>query len=55
MDVDHRRLNVRMAHERLHVRKREHLDGDRPERVPQVVKTKPRKTRALERVVEAAT
>ncbi len=60
VEVDHRRLDVSVAHVGLHVRERECLDGERPERVPQVVKDERIRLGAqlaeagcLERVVEA--
>lgn len=35
--VDHRGLNVRVTHIRLHVGQRPRLDRERPERVPQIM------------------
>jgi hypothetical protein len=40
VDVDHRRLNVGVAHECLHVGERKCLNRDRPERMTQVVEAK---------------
>jgi hypothetical protein len=37
MDVDHRRLHVRVAHVGLHVGEREHADREGPGRIAQVV------------------
>jgi hypothetical protein len=54
VDVDHRRLDVRMSHERLHVRERERLDGQRAERVPEVVQAELPQFGPVERAVEAA-
>jgi hypothetical protein len=54
MHVDHRRLNVRVTHVGLHIGEREHLDGERPECMPQVVQSKARESGALERIVEPA-
>ena len=44
-----------MAHVRLDVGEREHLDGERPERVAEIVKADLRQAGTLERLVEAAT
>jgi hypothetical protein len=53
VDIDHRCGDVRVAQIRLHIGERERLHGQRPERVPQVVKAHPFQPGALERRHEA--
>ena len=49
VDVDHRRLDVGVAHVGLDVGEREHLNGEGAERVAQVVEADPLQPGPLER------
>ena len=53
VDVDHRRLDVRVAHVGAHVRERERLHRDRAEGVAQVVESQRLEIRPPERRLEA--
>jgi hypothetical protein len=54
MYVAHRRLDLRVAHVRVHVRQRERLHRERPERMPQIVEAHRLELRSLERLREAS-
>jgi hypothetical protein len=53
VDVDHRRPDVGVAHERLHLGERERPHRDRPEGVAEVVEADVWQGRAVERLLEA--
>lgn len=52
MGVDHRRLDIRVAHERLHVRERKRLDSKRAKGMAQAVKAHPRESRGVKCGIE---
>ena len=53
MGVDHRRLNVRVTHERLDVSERERLDGQGAEGMAQVVEAHPLEPSVVQGRIEA--